>query len=718
MEVQPPADGDYAVTVRVENRGAYGPERRYSLLVSEVLGDAWEHDDARPQAIAPGESQPRTFFPVGDVDRAVLEVKAHRAYRVLTADLSPEVDTHLVITVGDETLENDDAAPGDRSSVVAFVAREDGEAHITVTNRGRDGATATYSLQAREAALDPYEPDDYFPASLALWEEQAHTLYPEGDIDRAEFPVKAGRTYEVKTFRLAVGVDTVLSVLVAGARFANDDAAPGERASRVLFTAGADGWAGVAVENAGQFGPDKGYSLTVLEHAATPTPTRTATPTLHPTATPTSTAPPGCQDAHEPDDIVPRMAGVGEARVHSMCPAGDEDRVVFTARPGQAYRIETLHLAPGVDTVLTAQLGAERLTNDDRAPQDLSSLLVVHNTSTVEVPVFVAVMNKGAFGPAQTYTLRISDAGAADAYEPDDVHPAPIAPGSSQVRTFHSPDDVDRATFPAVPGRRYAVYTTCSERPVDTVLTAHVGATYASNDDRAPGTVCSYLEIQHVGAEEATVYITVYAKGAPDPAASYTLHVDDLGASGADAYEPDEAAGPPISVGEAQRRTFFPERDYDRAVLRVKAGRRYAVTTCGSVALPAGTPTPPPGGSAGCPALAPGVDTVLAIHGPVEGCAPASCQSDDAEIGVGRLNSRVEFDAAEAGEVTITLYNKGEFGAESVYWIVVEEIGAVARAAGRVAGLAAPLAGPTPTPAGSGGGVTFRLRLDLAEVRE
>ena len=121
------------------------------------------------------------------------------------------------------------------------------------------------------------------------------------------------------------------------------------------------------MENAGQFGPDKGYSLTVLEHAATPTPTRTATPTLHPTATPTSTAPPGCQDAHEPDDIVPRMAGVGEARVHSLCPAGDEDRVVFTARPGQAYRIETLHRPRA--RYGTDYAADKALTNDDRAPQ-------------------------------------------------------------------------------------------------------------------------------------------------------------------------------------------------------------------------------------------------------------------------------------------------------------------------------------------------------------
>lgn len=716
VEVQPPADGDYTVLVRVTNRGEYGPGQRYSLLVSEVLGDPWEHDDDRPSAIAPGESQPRTFFPVGDVDRALLRVKAHRAYRVWTADLSPEVDTHLTVSVDGDVYESDDVAPGDRSSSVAFVARANGEALITVANRGQYGATAVYSLRAEETPLDAYEPDDYAPATIALWEEQARTFYPAGDIDRAEFSVKAGRTYEVKTYNLAIGVDTVLAVLVGGVLYENDDLAAGERASRVVFTAVADGVAGVTVTNAGQFGPDKGYWLTVLERAVPPTVTPTRTTIPSPSATPTTT--PVCADAHEPDDIVPRLASVGEARLHSLCPVGDEDRVVFTAKPGYAYRIETLHLAAGVDTVLNVQIGAQHLTNDDRAPQDLSSMLVVHNTSTAETPVFVSVTNKGTYGPDRTYTLLISDAGAGDAYEPDDVTPAPIVPGASQVRTFYPPGDVDRAAFTAKPGRRYAVYTLCGERPIDTVLSVHVGTVQASNDDHHPGTVCSYVEIQHNGPHDATAHVTVYNNGPHDPLATYTLHVDDLGAPAADAYEPDVDAAPVLGIGEAQRRTFFPEGDIDRALLQVKAGRRYAVYTCGPVGVPAGTPTPRPGGEAGCPALAPGVDTILLVHGPVRACVPEGCQSDDTDPGTGRLNSRVEFDAIAGGEAVITVYNKGSFGPDREYWLLAEEIGAVSQgleapAGRRIAGLAAPIDLPTLAPPITEAGIWFRMRLVL-----
>ena len=113
---------------------------------------------------------------------------------------------------------------------------------------------------------------------------------------------------------------------------------------------------------------------------------------------------------------------------------------------------------------------------------------------------------------------------------------------------------------------------------------------------------------------------------------------------------------------------------------------------------------------------------MLLVHGPVAACTPAGCQSDDADPGTGRLNSRVEFEAPSAGEVSISLYNNGAFGAEQHYWLVAEEIGAAAQAplggTGRVAGLAAPLVLPTLPPPAPEGGVAFRLRLDLAGVSE
>ncbi|NLD41983.1 MAG: PilN domain-containing protein [Chloroflexi bacterium] len=645
------------------------PTRTPTRTATPIV-DVYEPDADAPPPLTPGQPQQRAFGGAGDVDRAALPVRAGYVYHVETGELALGVDTVLSVLVDGATHENDDAAPGVRSSAVEFLARADGVASVTVTNKGLAGPAAGYRLSAREVRADAYEPDDYRPRPISPWEVQQRTFYPHGDVDRAELPVKAGRLYTVETRNLAVGVDTALSVLVHGALYQNDDVAFGERASRVVFVAQADGVAGITVTNLDQFGPERSYTLTAWEAPAPLTPSPApATPTAVPPPTP------ACQDAHEPDDIIPRLMAVGESRLHTFCPAGDRDRAVFTAKPGYAYRIETTALAIGVDTVLEAQIGATRLTNDDRAPQNLSSALVVHNATASEAPVYITVWNKGSDGPAAAYTLLVSDAGAGDAYEPDDAAPVAMVPGSTQVRTFYPPGDVDRVTFVAKPGHRYAVHTVCSERPVDTVLTVRLEGVVASNDDRRPGDVCSYAEVQNDGAREAVAEVTVYNDGPYDPLAVYTLHVDDLGASGADAFEPDVASPPALPLGEAQRRTFFPEGDIDLAVLQVKAGRRYAVSTCGQVSMPPGTPAPPPGGAAGCPALGGGVDTVLLVGGPVRGCTPGGCQSDDAAPGSGRLNSRVEFDASADGRATVTVYNKGAFGMGQIYYILAEEIG-------------------------------------------
>ena len=690
--------------------------------------DPLEPDGTVPPPLRPGQPQERAFDTRDDIDLAVLEVRAGYVYHVATSDLGPGVDTILSVLADAMTYRSDNVG-SDPWSEVEFLARADGLATVTVTNRGIPGPVATYRLMARELPADAYEPDDFVPRPICPWEVQPRTFYPRGEVDRAELTVVAGRRYTVETRDLATGVDTVLSVLVDGRLLQNDDAVPGQRASRLTFTAATSGLALITVTNRQEFGPERSYLLAVLEEAsptAVPsvTPTRTATP-------PPSATPLPCQDAHEPDDIIPRLISVGEGRLHTFCPAGDRDRAVFTAKAGYAYRIETTALAIGVDTVLEAQIGSTRLTNDDRAPQNLSSAVTVHNASAGEMPVYVSVSYKGIDGPASVYTLLVTDAGISDAFEPDDAAPVPILPGSAQTRNFYPPGDVDRVTFVAKAGHRYAVSTVCSERPVDTVLTVRLGATVASNDDRRPGDLCSYVEIQNDGPQEASAEAMVYNDGPYDLLATYTLRVDDLGAVAADAYEPDLAAPPALFLGEAQRRTFFPDGDIDMALLAVKAGRRYAVTTCGTVSVPPGTPTPMPGGAAGCPPLGAGVDTVLLVHGPVRGCTPEGCQSDDAEPGSGRLTSRVEFDAPADGQATVTVYNKGAFGAGQVYYVLAEEIGpahtslaspgasiaGLARPAigtGKVAGLAAPLDQPVPPDAALP--VFFRLRLVLAEV--
>ncbi|MGA9350735.1 MAG: pentapeptide repeat-containing protein [Anaerolineae bacterium] len=148
---------------------------------------------------------------------------------------------------------------------------------------------------------DKYEPDDIVGQQklIALGETQTRSFCPENDFDLVEFPVKKDRWYHVYTHDLAMGVDTMISVGLVPkiARYcdpsncANDDIAPGNLASAILFQADVDGTALVSIDNRYQHGPDKTYQITVMEIVPTPTttPSITLTPTPTPTRTPTPT---------------------------------------------------------------------------------------------------------------------------------------------------------------------------------------------------------------------------------------------------------------------------------------------------------------------------------------------------------------------------------------------------------------------------------------------
>jgi hypothetical protein len=110
--------------------------------------------------------------------------------------------------------------------------------------------------------------------------------------------------------------------------------------------------------------------------------------------------------------------------------------------------------------------------------------------------------------------------------------------------------------------------------------------------------------------------------------------------------------------------------------------------------------------------LVPGVDTVLVAAGPITDCDPGSCQSDDAYPGTGMLNSRLSFEALVDGEVSITIYNKGEFGEGMTYYIICEEEGAAPSTP--VPATATPAFTPTPTATYTPASASLWRRVGLA----
>ncbi|MGC9357610.1 MAG: PilN domain-containing protein [Anaerolineae bacterium] len=298
----------------------------------------------------------------------------------------------------------------------------------------------TLTLTPTPIVGDKYEVDDFTPRRIFLNQRQVHSFHPELDVDRVSFLAKAGRFYRIYTTDLSPGVDTVLTVSLAGVTHTNDDRGPGVLASEVVVQnpLETDVDAAVKVTNRGEYGPQQEYTIIVEEivptltpttpqptpsdtptPTQTPTPTRTSTPTRTPTPTqtpsPTPTTTPvtptptqDLRDIYEPDDDFPVIA-VGETQNHNFYPEGDLDRLRFLAKAGRTYRVTTSNLALGVDTTLTVTVGADTYANDDRSPGNLSSEVTFLVPPGPDVTTFVTVTNRGQFGPTREYDIEVEE---------------------------------------------------------------------------------------------------------------------------------------------------------------------------------------------------------------------------------------------------------------------------------------------------------------------
>ncbi len=186
------ANQDTEVTVKVTNRGEYGADRVYQLVVEEIiptptptatpsptptstpspsptitpspsltptpdLRDEYEPDDDNPKPIALGETQKHNFYPENDRDLVQFLAKSGRYYRVSTSDLAPGVDTYLTVSLDDAKYANDDREPGDLSSEIVFqiTTRYDIYTLVEVTNRRQYGADRWYQITVEEIIPTP-----------------------------------------------------------------------------------------------------------------------------------------------------------------------------------------------------------------------------------------------------------------------------------------------------------------------------------------------------------------------------------------------------------------------------------------------------------------------------------------------------------------------------------------------------------------------------------
>lgn len=119
---------------------------------------------------------------------------------------------------------------------------------------------------------------------------------------------------------------------------------------------------------------------------------------------------PSCSDAFEPNNTTAqaRTFPVGTTQRHAFCVAGDQDWVTFAASPDYSYRLETLNLSSGTDTVLELY-GTDGTTliasNDDTT--GLASL--INFRPTASGTYYLKSQQFGGTGsPAFAYDLRIT----------------------------------------------------------------------------------------------------------------------------------------------------------------------------------------------------------------------------------------------------------------------------------------------------------------------
>jgi hypothetical protein len=236
-----------------------------------------------------------------------------------------------------------------------------------------------------------FEPDNTAAQarSFPVGNEETHAFCTDGDQDWVSFAAAAGQTYQIETSNLGLGVDTVLDLYRPDGTtlVSSNDDHNGNASSLITFTPATAGTYFVRVGNAGgASGPGVTYDLSI---------------TLF-----------DCPDAAmEPDDTASQAhnIAIGATQSHAFCLEKDWDWVNFTATAGTLYRIETLNLADGTDTILDLYQPNHTtlITSNDDGGGGLASL--IRFTPPATGTYYLKVRSFDGIGdPHNTYDLRIS----------------------------------------------------------------------------------------------------------------------------------------------------------------------------------------------------------------------------------------------------------------------------------------------------------------------
>ena len=247
-------------------------------------------------------------------------------------------------------------------------------------------ATAAGSL-----VPDRFEPNDDVSSAVTLGFGLVPGLTLAGD-DRDVFTgfLKAGQRLRIDT-TVSLGLDTRLELIWQGQLVAeNDDRAPTDVGSNLIFTAPIDGWYVLVVEMATVY--EGMYDLAIFLEDAPVTPTPSSTPTVTPSATPVI-LPDSAEPNNSPESARPITPG---QRTAYTVGAGDVDYFTFLAKASTRYTCETA--TDQVDTLLTVTGSTGLLgENDDRSSGRVDSVLTWTQAAEAQVVIQVTARG-GSFG--------------------------------------------------------------------------------------------------------------------------------------------------------------------------------------------------------------------------------------------------------------------------------------------------------------------------------
>ncbi|MBN1874131.1 MAG: DUF11 domain-containing protein [Anaerolineae bacterium] len=364
--------------------------------------------------------------------------------------------------------------------------------------------------------VDDYEVDNFYTAAEQIATDGTvltRTFHVVNDKDWVRFYAWAGRVYTLTTSHLDADVDTVLQLYdVDGATvlYENDDYLGGSDASRIVWTAPANGWYYARVTHFDQtydplFSDVCGnYYLIAVE----------AAPCVVEV------------DSYEPDSLYTQARSImvdGRVVTRSFEMVADKDWVRFEAVAGQVYTITTSNLGAALDTVLQLydQDGATLIEeNDDYVANSKASRIVwtapKNGVYYVRVTHFDSTYDPNSApvcGNSYNISVLTPMCHLPDVYEPDNYYTEASeikTDGDFLTRTFGMLNDKDWMAFRAMGGQVYTITTAYLDADVDTVLHLYDldGATMLrQNDDYKTGSKAS--QIVWVAPRTGVYYIRV-----------------------------------------------------------------------------------------------------------------------------------------------------------------------------------------------------------------